>query len=334
MMKNSKFAKGLACLMTAGFSFALATANAVQAAEYPTKPVKVMVGYAPGGPTDVLMRAIGAQLQTMWGQSVIVENKPGANEIIAAQAASRAAADGYTLFFSTEAPLTQNQFLYKSLSYSPEKDFTPIMHVLTSPLTLVVTKQLPVETLEDYIALAKTRGASNPISYATAGAGGVLHLPMAMFAKQNGLTMTHVPYKGVAPILTDMLSGQVDSAWMAVAGAAPYVKDGKIKALVVDAPSRAKALPAVPTFKETKVDRVQADFIFAMTAPAGVPADIVEKVNAGLRKVLQDPAFVEKYINPLGYVMMTSTAAELASYLAKDRVLQAERIKASGAQMN
>jgi tripartite-type tricarboxylate transporter receptor subunit TctC len=289
---------------------------------------------AAGGPTDVLMRAIGQKLQAIWGQSVVIDNKPGANEVVAAQLASKAPADGYTLFFSTEAPLTQNQFLYKSLGYNPEKDFAPVMHLISSPLALVVNNNLPVKTSEEYIALAKSRGASQPISYGTAGAGGVLHLPMAMLVKQNGLSMTHVPYKGVAPILNDMISGQVDSAWMAVAGAAPYVNEGKIKALVVDAPTRVKALPQVPIFKETRIVPVQADFIFAMTVPVGVPAEIVDKLNASLRTVLQDKDFIEKFIQPMGYVTIASSPKEFSDYLINDRVRQAERIKASGAEMD
>ena len=166
-----------------------------------------------------------------------------------------------------------NQFLFSNkLSYDPEKDFAPVSFLLKSPLVLVVPANLPVNSLQDFIALAKSRAATKRLTYGSAGPGGVLHLPMAMFAKQNGLEMTHVPYKGVAPLLTDLMSGQIDAAWVAVAGAAPYVKEGKLKALVVGAPARVKALPDVPVFSETSVKPVQADFIFALVAPAGTPS--------------------------------------------------------------
>ena len=211
---------------------------------------------------------------------------------------------------------------------------TPITRLVSSPLVLVVNPALPVTTVEEFIALAKSRSATKPMTYASAGAGGTLHLPMAMLATQNGATMIHVPYKGVAPLLTDVVSGQVDSAWVAVAGATPFVRDGKIKALVVDAPARARALPAVPVFSETRAQRVQADFYFALQAPAGTAPDIAEKIATSVRRILQDPAFREKYLDPFGFIVVASTPAELADYLVKDRPRQAERIKASGAVLD
>jgi tripartite-type tricarboxylate transporter receptor subunit TctC len=305
-----------------------------QADDYPNKPITVVLGYSAGGPTDVLMRAIAPRLIAEWRQQVIVENKPGANEAIAAQAVSKAPADGYTLLLSSEAPLTQNQHLYRKLAYSPEKDFAPVTRLVSSPLVLVVNTNVPANTLPEFIALAKSRAAARPLSYGSAGSGGVLHLPMAMLAKQNGLNMIHVPYKGVAPLITDLIAGQVDAAWVAVAGAAPYVHDGKLKALVVDAPARVKTLPQVPVFGETRVPPVQADFTFALQGPAGMPAAVADKVSAAIRKVLVDPEFREKHLDPYGYVVVASTPAELADYLAKDRPRQAERIKVSGATMD
>ena len=312
----------------------LAVPGQTRAADYPIKPVTVVIGYAAGGPTDVLMRAIAPRLSSEWKQQVIVDNRPGGNEIIAAQLVSKAPADGYTLLLSSEAPLTQNPFLYRKLSYNPENDFVPISRLVSSPLALVVNAALPVNNLQEFVTLAKSRSTTRPLSYASAGIGGVLHLPMAMFASQNGLTMTHVPYKGVAPLLTDVISGQVDAAWVAVAGAAPYVRDGRIKALVVDAPARVKALPQVPVFSETGVAPVQADFTFALQAPAGTPPAVTEKVAAAFRKVLLDPEFREKYLDPVGFVVVASTPAELAQYLANDRPRQAKRITVSGATMD
>jgi tripartite-type tricarboxylate transporter receptor subunit TctC len=311
----------------------LAAVPQAQAADYPEKPISVIVGYPAGGPTDVFMRALGPRLTQEWGQPIVVENKPGANESIAAQYVARAQPDGYTLLISTEVPLTQNQFLYNKLQYNPEKDFAPVSRLLTSPLALVVPVSLPVNSLAEFIALAKTRAASgNPLAYGSAGTGGVLHLPMAMLAKQNGLEMTHVPYKGVAPLINGILSGDVSAAWVAVAGAAPFVRDHRLKALVVDAPARIKALSEVPVFKETSTAPVQADFIFALIAPAGTPSAITEKVARTVKKIMADAEFRGKYMDPYGFVAVSSTPVELEQYLAKDRPLQAERIKLSGAK--
>jgi tripartite-type tricarboxylate transporter receptor subunit TctC len=317
----------------------VASATAGQAAwaaeartdDYPVKPITVMVGYPAGGPTDALMRAIAPRLSAELHQPVLVDNRPGANEAIAAQLVSKAAPDGYTLLLSTETPLTQNQYLYRKLNYNPEKDFAPISRLISSPLALVVNANLPVNTLDEFIALARSRPPTKPVTYASGGTGSVLHLPMAMLATQNGLNMLHVPYKGVAPLLTDLIGGQVDSAWVAVAGAAPYVNDGRLKALVVDAPKRVKVLAQVPVLSETKVSPVQADFTFALQAPAGTPTPVIDKIAAAVRRILLDPDFRQKNIDPFGYVVVASTPAELAEYLAKDRPRQNERIKISGA---
>lgn len=322
-----------ALLAAAAAAIGLISASASRAAEYPEKPITVVVGYPAGGPTDVFMRALGPRLTQEWGQQIVVDNKAGANESIAAQFVARAQADGYTLLIATEVPLTQNQFLFSKLQYNPEKDFAPVSRLLTSPLTLVVPANLPVNSLADFIALAKARtAAANPLAYGSAGTGGVLHLPMAMLAKQNGLDMTHVPYKGVAPLITGLLSGDVSAAWVAVAGAAPFVRDGKLKALVVDAPARVKSLSDVPVFKETSVAPVQADFIFALVAPASTPSAVTEKLAGTIRKIMADPEFRSKYMDPFGFVAVSSTPVELERYLAKDRPLQAERIKISGAK--
>ena len=304
------------------------------AADFPTKPVTVVIGYAAGGPTDVLMRALAPRLSAEWQQQVIVDNRPGANEAIAAQTVAKAAPDGHTLLLATEVPLTQNPHLFRTLAYNPEKDFAPVTRLLSSPLALVVNGNVPVNTLEEFVATAKARAATKPLNYGSAGPGGVLHLPMATFAKQNGLTMNHVPYKGVAPLVSDLLGGQIDCAWVGVAGIAQHVRDGKLKALVVDAPTRVKSLAQAPVFSETKVAPVQADFIFALMAPAGTPADVTEKIATAIRKSLSDPEFRAKFLDPYGYVVAGSTPAELAQYLAADRPRQAERIKVSGATMD
>lgn len=307
-----------------------------QAPAWPTRPVTMVVGYPPGGPTDVFIRAVGERLTEDWKQPVVVDNRAGANEILAAQQVVRSAPDGHTLFVSTETPLTMNPYLFEKLPYDPQKGFAPVSRLLSCPLTLVVNPALNVSTLREFITVAKSRGATRPLAYGSAGQGNANHLAMAMLGKQEGLQLTHVPYKGIAPLVTDLLAGQVDAGWVGVSAAVPYLKEGRLKALVVGAPARIPAMPQVPAFTlaETGVSPVQADFIFAMVAPAGTPLPVRERVAASVRKVLTDPLFLEKYVSPFGYVVAAETPEDLSQYLDKDRIAQAGRMKAAGVGFN
>ena len=320
-------------LLAAAAAMCLSTVPGARAADYPVKPITVVLGYAAGGPLDALMRAMAPLLTEELKQQILVDNRPGANEAIAAQMVAKARPDGYTLFLCTEAPLTQNQFIYGKLNYNPESDFTPVTRLVSATLAFVVPTALPVNSLEEFIALAKSRAATKPLAYGSAGVGGVSHLPMAMFAKQNGLDMVHVPYKGVAPLVPDVIAGRVDAAWVGVPGAVPFVRDGKLKALVVSSPTRIKSLAQTPTFSETSVAPVQSDVLFALVAPAGTPSAITERIAAVVKKALNDPKFREVNLDPFGYILVASTPAELGQYLAKDRPLQAERIRVAGVKL-
>jgi len=311
---------------------ALALAGA-QAADYPTKPVTVVVSFSAGGPVDALMRALGQRLSEEWKQQVLIDNKPGANEAIAAQAVAKAPADGYTLFASSEGPLTQNQYLYKKLAYSPDKDLTAVTQLVQVPMALVTPINFPANSLMEFLALARTR-ANSPITYGSTGMGGVTHLPMALLAKNTNIPFVHVPYKGAAPLVPDLVSGQIDSAFLAVSAVAPFIKDKKLKALVISAPTRITSLPQVPTFKELGVEDVQATFIMALTAPTGTPQPIIDKVAASVQKIMADPKFREKYTEPFAYLPVASSPKDFAAYLAKDRGYQAERVKISGAVLD
>ena len=299
-------------------------------ANYPEKPVTIVVGHPAGGVTDAVARAIASQLSKEWQQQVLVDNKSGSNEIIAAQSVSKARPDGYTFLLCTEAPLLLNQFVYSKLTYNAEKDLAPVSHLLSAPLTLVVPAALPVKTLDEFVALAKSRSESKPMTYGSAGAGSVLHLPMVTLEKHNGLKMVHVPYRGAAPLLLDLVSGQVDAAWVGVSAAVPFVREGKLKALVVGGTSRLKVLPEVPVFTETSIAPERADFMYSLVAPAQTPQPIRDKVAAAVKKVLNDPKFRETNLDPFGYVAIGSTPAEFEQFLVKDRPAQAERIKVSG----
>ncbi|RZA11807.1 MAG: tripartite tricarboxylate transporter substrate binding protein, partial [Proteobacteria bacterium] len=213
---------------------------------FPTKPVSIVVPYAPGGPVDNLSRVLATRLGKDWGQPVLVVNKTGANEIIGAEFVVKSAPDGYTLFAATEAALTMNPHLYKKLPYNAEKDFAPISRLISVPMVFFVPMNSKANSLQEFIHLARS-AKDKPLTYGSSGAGGIVHLPLAMFTKQEGLEMVHVPYKGAGPLIPDVISGQVDSAVLGVSVIEQHVKAGKLKALAVSSPSRSLALPDVPT---------------------------------------------------------------------------------------
>ena len=323
-MKRKTFLAGLASL-----PLALSGLAARAAAPWPDKPVRIVVPVPPGGPSDTFSRAIAQRLTEEWKQQVIVDNRPGAGEIIAAQMVAKSPPDGYTLLFTTEAAVMLNQFAYLKPGYDPEKDLAPVTLMATAPLVMVVPASLPVNTLDEFVALAKSR-KDKPLTYGSAGIGGVLQLAMVSLAKQQNLDLVHVPYRGSVPMMQDLIAGQVDSGWVGISGAVPFVKEGKLKALVIGGNSRVKALPDTPVFRETHVPPVRADFLFGLVAPAGTPAAVNERIAASVRKVMAEPRFRETQLEPFGYEAVASSPAEFARFLARDRPVQAERVKLSG----
>lgn len=320
----------VAATIVAAATFAASPAS--QAADYPTQPLKIVVPTSAGGPLDVFARALALRLGDELKQSAVVENRTGASEILAAQTVANARPDGHTLLLSTESALMFNQFMFTKLPYSAEKDLAPVSLVATGPLVMVVPASLPVKSLTDFVALARERAASKPLTYGSAAVGGVLHLPMVTLANTNGLQLTHVPYRGAAPVMQDMLAGQLDAGWVGVAGAAPYVRDGRLKALVVGGTSRLSVLPNTPVFSETGVAPERADFLYALSAPAATPPEILQKVAAAVKKVVNDRSFRETSMDPFGYVPVGSSPDEFKRFLAKDRPVQEQRLKAAGVQ--
>lgn len=325
--------KTLAYCLLAALGLASAAAPAL-AQDWPSKPITFVVGYPAGGPVDALARALGQRLSAELKQPVVIDNKPGANEIVASQFVARSKPDGYTLFVSTEAPLTQNQFLYKKLGYVPETDLVPISQLIHVPMVLAVRPDFPAETAKEFIARARARSNSEPVNYASAGVGGVTHLPMAMLGKNEGFRWNHVPYKGAAPILPDLMAGQVDATMLAVAFLGPYIVDKKIKGLAVSAEQRPKALPHVPTFKELGIKDVQAGFLIGLTGPKGLPPALAVRLANAARAVLQEQDFRDKYIDPYAYSVVASSPTAFALYLRNDRTVQEERVRASGATLD
>jgi len=313
----------------------LLAAGTCQAQSYPSKPVTIVVPYSAGGPVDNFTRALAQSLGEIWRQPVIVLNKPGANEIIGADAVAKSQPDGYTLFAGTEASLTMSPHLYKKLPYSVDKDFVPISRMVSLPLVFFVTRDLPVETMQDFVKLAKTRAAGDkPLSYGSTGAGGIAHLPIVTLEKQEGIRLTHVPYRGAANLIPDVISGQVDAAVLGVSVIEQHVRSKALKALAISAESRSASLPDVQTFKEAGLKDINAVFNIGLLAPRGTPASVVSKIAADVRDVIRTPNFRRKNIDAYSYVAVASDPAEFHAFLQSDSRLQADRIKTSGVTLD
>jgi len=277
---------------------------------------------------------LGNRISEKLGQSILVENKPGASEMLAANQVAKSKPDGYTILVSTEAPITQNQFLYKSLTYNPDTELLPISILLRAPMALAMSPQFPADTLSAFLKEAKSRKTGQEVKFGSSGIGGVSHLPAAMLATKAGFEWVHVPYKGSPPMLQDLIAGRVNAGFTGFLNALPHHKAGKVRIIGVGAASRIKSIPNVPTFKELGLQEIGAEYIIMLSAPAGTPREVVNLLSSTAKSVLQEKEFHTKHLEPLGLEPIGATAAEAASYVAADRTLQRERIKVSGAKLD
>lgn len=253
---------------------------------WPSKPVKLVVGYAAGGATDVIARLMAAKLSDQLGQPMVVDNRAGANSNLGADFVAKAAPDGYTLYVYTIAN-TINASLYDKLSYDPQKDFEPIGLMAKIPNILVVNPKLPVKSVADYIRFAKE--SPDGVTFASSGAGSSIHLSGEIFKMHSKINMVHVPYRGSAPAMNDLLGGQVHSMFDNTPSALPQVKAGKLRALAITSAQRSPLLPDVPTMIESGLPGFEVHSWFGLAAPAGTPKPVVERINAELNKVLAQP---------------------------------------------
>ena len=313
------------------FAIALLVTSFAQAQPYPSKPIRMVVPYTAGGPADLLARALGQKLTDAWGQQVIVENKPGANEIIAAQDVAKSPPDGYNWLLASDAVYSLNPFLYSKLPYDPAKDFAPVARIVTANLMLVVRPDFPAANVREFIDHAK----KNPgkLNYGTVGAGGVNHLAMAWFNTLNGLEMQPVHYKGLVNGLQDIMTSRLDAMFAVIGGAAPHLKAGKMKGLATSGSQRHPLIPDVPTFAEAGLRDFDASFYFALAAPAGTPRDIVAKLALESAKIVQTAEFRER-LTMLGFEPVGETPGEFAAFLKRDRELAQKKVQASGAKLD
>jgi tripartite-type tricarboxylate transporter receptor subunit TctC len=316
----------LACALPA----ALLVAGPARAEAWPARPVKLVVGYAAGGATDQVARLVAARLGEQLGQQVVVDNRAGANSNVAAEAVARAPADGHTLYVFTVAN-TINATLYPKLGYDPVKDFEPVGLIAKIPNILVVPPALPIHSVADYQRFAKS--SKNGISFASAGSGSSIHLSGELFKMESKLPMLHVPYRGSAPALTDLMGGQVESMFDNAPSALPQVKVGKLRALAVTSPQRLPQLPDVPTLAESGFPGFDVHSWFGLAAPAGTPRAVVDRLNAELAKALAQPEMRQRLLD-MAAAPEPSTPEQMRQFIASEIKRWRTVVKASGATVD
>jgi tripartite-type tricarboxylate transporter receptor subunit TctC len=309
---------------------ALSLAFPALAADFPTKPITMVVPFAPGGPTDAMARTLAAAVKL--GQPVIVENKAGAGGNLGAEAVARADKDGQTLLFGTSGPLAVNVSLYKKIGYDPVKSFAPVIQVGHLPNVLVVHPAIPAKNVKELVAYGKAHPGM--LSFASSGNGASSHLAGVMFNNAAGTDFLHVPYKGTGPALTDLLGGQVSMTFTDVLTALPYIKSGKLRALGVTTKERSQVLPDVPTIAEQGYRGFDVSVFFGLVVPAGTPKDAIDKLNQAFADALKQPE-VRKTLLAQGLEFAPSTSPEqLGAFIQAEVPKWRAVVKSSGAEID
>lgn len=298
-----------------------------QAQGYPSQPIKLVIPFAAGGPSDVLARAFTPKLGENLGQPIVIENKPGAGANLAAEYVANSKPDGYTLFLMMVGTQAINETLYKKLNYNLVKDFSPVSLIASSSLLFVANPSAPFKTIPELIAYAKAN--PNKVSFASSGAGTPLHLGGELFNTQAGTDILHVPYKGAAPALTDVLGGQIETALVGSPAALPYVRSGKLIPLGITSLKRSTNAPEIPAISEF-LPKFEVELVYAIVAPANTPKTIIEKLNSQLNVVLNNPE-IKSQINGKGFEIVTSSPNQLGDYIKSEVTKWGLIVKKSGA---
>ena len=317
----------IACIAAlAASSAALAQDKAASA--YPAKPIRFIVPFAGGGGLDLTARLIGQKLTEKWGQSIVVDTRPGAATIVGTEIASKAAPDGYTMLMITTT-FAINPSLYPKLPYDPLKDFAPVTQLNSQPNVLVVGASAPVATVKDLIAAAKAKPGT--LTFATPGAGSAPHLSAELFKRMAGVDMTHVPYKGIPPAITDVIGARVTMLFTTTLSAAPHIAGGKVKALAITSGKRLDTMPDVPTIGET-LPGYQAEAFQGMVAPAGVPRAVVDKLAREVAAIIRQPEVTKSFVAS-GAIAVGSMPAEFGTFLKAEMAKWGKVIKEAGIRL-
>jgi tripartite-type tricarboxylate transporter receptor subunit TctC len=323
--------QALVAALLAAIALVATTPAAAQGAAYPTKPVRLVVPFPAGGTTDILARAVAQKLSETWGQQVIVDNRPGAGGNIGSELVAKAPPDGYTLLMGTVGTHAINPSLYAKMPYDHVKDFTPVILVAGVPNVLVVNPSLPVNSVQELIAYGKAN--PNKLNFASSGNGTSIHLSGELFRTMTGVQMTHVPYKGSSPALTDLIGGQVQLMFDNLPSSLQFIKAGKLRALAVTSLARSQALPDLPTLAESGLPGFEASSWFGVLAPAGTPADIVAKLNGAVAAWLASPAAKEQ-LAAQGAIAAGGSPDAFVKHIADESAKWAKVVKASGAHVD
>ncbi len=301
-------ASALAAILASGLGFT----GTVLAQAYPNKVIKLQVPFAPGGTTDIVGRVIAEPLGKALGQSVIIENKAGGGGVIGATETARAAPDGYSLGVATVSTTAANPAINPKITYNPLTDFTPIINIAATPNIIAVHPSFPARNYKEFVAELK----KNPgkYSYASSGTGGIGHLQMELYKNLSATFVTHIPYRGAGPALNDTVSGQVPMIFDNIPSALPFIQQKRLIPIVVAAPQRLAVLPDVPTFKEVGLEPVNRMAYYGILGPKGLPQEVVDKVNAGVKKSLEDPA-IRKRIEDTGSIIIGNTPAQFTDQI-------------------
>jgi tripartite-type tricarboxylate transporter receptor subunit TctC len=308
------------------FLLVLASASA---GAFPEKPVRFVIGFTPGGPSDILARAVGQKLAERWGQQVVIENRPGAGGNLAAEAVAKSAPDGYTWLLGNNSILATNHALYRKLPYDPLKDFAPVALVAVQPNILVVHPEVRANSVMELVALAKQ--SPGKLNYASSGAGAAAHLAGELFKTMAGVDIVHVPYKGAQPALTDVVAGQVQLMFATSASVIPYLKQGRLRALAVTTAKRSPSVPELPTVSEAGLAGFEATTWHGVVVPSATPAALVQKLNQDINGVLKEKDLSER-LGGLGAEVLSGTPKDFADYIAREIPKWTKVVKDSGAR--
>lgn len=317
--------------LAATLAFAALSPSLSFAQAYPAKPIRIVVPYAPGGGTDIISRAVAIELSRTLGQAVNVDNRPGAGGNLGAELVARSAPDGYTILTSASSLHGITPFLYKKLSYDPNKDLIPVIVLAGFANVLVVNPSVPAHSVKELTALVKAQPGK--LSCASSGSGSTIHMSCEMYKHMLGLEITHVPYKGSGPALTDLMGGQVNMMFDNIPSSITHIRSGKLRALATTGPKRATALPDLPTMIEAGIAGYESTAWFGLVVPAGTPKDIVARLNADGQRATKSPEFIKR-MTDLGYEIVGGTSEQMASMIQDEYKRWGPIVTASGAKVD